>query len=257
MLQALLHGKLSRDQENAEDILTSNVFGLLRYLPAEQVLLPFLSQARALDRSYPLAWLCDRSTGIDLSPKDYDFWPFWNEPGSIYACEPDLVIRLRAGVGRKAIILIECKYRSGKSPVPSEIGVPPKDQLAREWDNLIRVAKREEAEPFLIYLTRNTEKPESEIQESIRHYRQERGSDQHPVMLWLTWQTLDQVLCRSPTDSVVLDLLAMLNRMRLVFFHGVRRLEDPPKLTWRFNQIPSRWWQGAAARAIQWRCPNE
>ena len=33
MLSALLHGKLSREQENMEDILTSIVFDTLRHLP--------------------------------------------------------------------------------------------------------------------------------------------------------------------------------------------------------------------------------
>ena len=45
MIHALLNGKLSADQENMEDILTSNVFGLLRYLPPEHGLLPFLAHA--------------------------------------------------------------------------------------------------------------------------------------------------------------------------------------------------------------------
>ena len=45
MLQALLRGKLSRVQENMEDVLTSTVFGLLRYFPVQSGLWPFLSHA--------------------------------------------------------------------------------------------------------------------------------------------------------------------------------------------------------------------
>lgn len=50
MLQAMLHGKLTRQEEEMEDLLTSNVFGLVKYLPPEMVLIPFLSQAKDPER---------------------------------------------------------------------------------------------------------------------------------------------------------------------------------------------------------------
>lgn len=37
MLEALLHGKLSRNQENMEDILASSVSGLLQLMPATEL----------------------------------------------------------------------------------------------------------------------------------------------------------------------------------------------------------------------------
>ncbi len=48
MLAALIAGKLSRMQENMEDILTSNVFGLMQYMPAADALVPFLRNVEAL-----------------------------------------------------------------------------------------------------------------------------------------------------------------------------------------------------------------
>jgi hypothetical protein len=42
MLQAMLRGKLTRSEEGMEDLLTSNTFGVLKYLPPEAALLPFL-----------------------------------------------------------------------------------------------------------------------------------------------------------------------------------------------------------------------
>ena len=45
MLQAMFHGKLTREEEGMEDLLTSNTFGLIKYLPPEAVLIPFLSLA--------------------------------------------------------------------------------------------------------------------------------------------------------------------------------------------------------------------
>jgi len=46
MLQAMLHGKLTRKEESMEDLLTSNAFGLMKYLPPEAALFPFLSLAK-------------------------------------------------------------------------------------------------------------------------------------------------------------------------------------------------------------------
>ena len=38
MIEALLHGKLSCKQENMEDILTSNVFGMLQYFDTSRAI---------------------------------------------------------------------------------------------------------------------------------------------------------------------------------------------------------------------------
>jgi len=45
MLRALLHGKVSPDTQGQEDYLTSCVFGVMKYLPAERLLLPYLGCA--------------------------------------------------------------------------------------------------------------------------------------------------------------------------------------------------------------------
>ena len=57
MLQAILKGKLSREQENMEDILTSNVFGLLRYVQPQEGILKYLSLAEDKDGKQPLKYL--------------------------------------------------------------------------------------------------------------------------------------------------------------------------------------------------------
>jgi hypothetical protein len=67
MLMVLLRGKLSRDQENMEDILTSNVFGVLQYLPPGAALVPFLHKVSTPEGKCPLA---------DLPPSaDASAWP--------------------------------------------------------------------------------------------------------------------------------------------------------------------------------------
>jgi hypothetical protein len=53
MLQALLRGKLSREHEEIEDILTSNVFGLLQYCDPSLVV-QFFAAARGLGTTHPV-----------------------------------------------------------------------------------------------------------------------------------------------------------------------------------------------------------
>ena len=49
VIPALLHGKLAVKQENMEDILTSNVFGMLEHVRPECGLFQFLAQAKAVE----------------------------------------------------------------------------------------------------------------------------------------------------------------------------------------------------------------
>ena len=125
MLQALLHGKLSREQENMEDILSSVVFGALEYLPGSFGLLPFLARSTDAAGNGPLQGVCHDS-GVT-----YEFWPWWTAEGGT-VCQPDVVIRIDEPSGGKWLLAIEAKYRSGKSSEADE-GLRPNDQLAREW----------------------------------------------------------------------------------------------------------------------------
>jgi hypothetical protein len=120
MLRALIHSKLSRDQENMEDILTSNVFGTLRYLSTAEVILSFLAKASTLNGDFPLAGLSARSK------VDFEFWPWLTAP-SCAGCEPDVLLRVDSPAGGKYLVLIEAKYRSGKSSkadLIDELGKP-------------------------------------------------------------------------------------------------------------------------------------
>src|SRR4051812_6030838 len=117
MIFAELHRKLgenySRAHERAEDLLTSTVFGLLRYLPPTDGLLAVLQRARGLvreegakTRPRPGRFDVEGITAVRL-----DFWPRWPGHG-----EPDLLLRLLDGAGAvRAVVLIEAKLHSPKS----------------------------------------------------------------------------------------------------------------------------------------------
>lgn len=80
-IMAEIKGKLSESSNNFErmkDLLTSNIFQLLRYIPPEFGILPILQQATNLEDS-PLS-----------IPKNILDWKinFW--PGDYKNCEPDI-----------------------------------------------------------------------------------------------------------------------------------------------------------------------
>jgi hypothetical protein len=148
MLKALLHGKLSREQENMEDIVTSNVFGTVQYLANSSDLIQFLSKAALLNREtgqegLPLG---DLPSNAHI---EFEFWPWLNDHVCA-GCEPDVLLRVDSGGDRRYLILIEVKYHSGKSSEASETteqtnsGDATKkaeDQLAKEWQQLQVLAK--------------------------------------------------------------------------------------------------------------------
>lgn len=253
MIHALLYGKLSREQENMEDILTSNVFGLMRYLPFNQGVIPFLK------KSVPFVGECAHlfeylSDDVDV---EYEFWPRWSEPGC-RACEPDLVLRIQAGA-RLCLICIEAKFRSGKSSMTdSEQGEHENnsgDQLVREWENLWRITKREKRhDAFLIYLTADYGKPIWDMNASASAAKDDRFGRS---LYWLSWRHLTHLFPFNTSSHVLNDLNAMVNRMGFFFFEGIHAY-PLPSYTWQFlmPKVEYSWVNGLEAITMKWRFDN-
>lgn len=232
MLMALLRGKLSRTQENLEDILTSNIFGALKYLAPEEGLLPFLSHAQTLDGKRPFE-------SVPAGTKvEYVFWP-WHAEQGCNGCEPDVELRILLPDGKKMSVFIECKYFSGKSSEEdSEEEIvetkqePPIDQLARQWSNLDVLAKREGAQPLLIYLTRDIGVPRDEL-EASRRAVQKGLSKSSFSCCWLSWHQLYEIGPQR-NSPIMADIRALLERLNLVFFHGISSFPSVGTVNWRF-----------------------
>jgi len=135
---------------NSEDLLTSNVFGLLKYLPSAIWLSPLLE----------LVFKGRMFRSIDRGKIQVEFWkklpasPTQRNREGVE--EIDIVIRVR-----HLIILIECKFRS---PVDlGHSGTSTRDQLARYLDAAAfnywpdSNAKRE---IYLVLLTDTKDEPE-------------------------------------------------------------------------------------------------
>lgn len=221
---ALIKGKLSREQENMEDILTSNIFGTLQYLLPSQGLLPFLAQA-AYTTNYPLENIKE---AVDVT---YDFWPHLNEPGC-NPCEPDVLIRLTTPHGEKYIILIEAKYLSGKSSERDE-KEHPNDQLAREYDNLGLLAEKEKRIPIFIYLTAGIGIPEDEINVSKEEIFKKRNINAD--IYWLSWRHFLPVIENS-NESMLKHLAQVMKKLNLIFFSGFSPIDSNISVSWCFSR---------------------
>ena len=257
MIPALLHHKLTFKQENMEDILTSNVFGMLKYhAQPKSGLFRFLASATTIDGCRPLASLLD---DLAEATVEYDFWPQWAH------CEPDVALNIRAK--SSCLVGIEAKYWSGKSsraveanesgtteeeegePGEEDEGGPdegsedqprdeeamrhPSDQLAREWENLVVKASKLHAQPVLIYLTADLHCPKEEILDSIKDCNKVPAGSPTPMICWLSWRELPR-LFRGTRDPHLADLAALADEMQLTFFQGVSDVAEI-HADWTFN----------------------
>jgi hypothetical protein len=234
MIFAELKGKLgstySRAHERGEDLLTSTVFGLLRYAPIQDTFLPLLEAARpvrlvddqaVVDSPGPVPWL----TTKPIHRVDLDFWPSFGKFG-----EPDVVVQLLDANGLSVhTVLIECKLFSPKSgsaeDTESEIRdivlspEPDPDQLVKYWQGLCRSASvTAGAIPLMIYLTSHVAPPLDELAEAKRRCPEMR-------LAWLSWRSIWEIAYRltnqlNPMPAMV-DLSRLLAHKRLTWFHGI------------------------------------
>jgi hypothetical protein len=231
MLDALLHGKLSQEQENMEDILTSFVFGMIKYLPPKDTLFPFLAKAELLTdatTTMPLEFLRQEP---ETTKVDYEFWPRLKEK-ECNPCEPDVLITItRQKPDPKIFILIEAKYRSGKSSHRDE-SKTPNDQLAKEWDNLKRRAEIQDAIPYLIYLTADFGFPVEQINESQDELKEDKRGE--GKIYWLSWRHFPS----TGQSKIAEDISKVLRaRLGLKFYEGISAHSVIP-ITWKFTKLP-------------------
>jgi hypothetical protein len=193
MLMAQLRGKLpSEIWLGSEDLLTSAVFGTLKYLPWTIV-------ANLLSRAVPL----EGSTRIALAERlEWHFWPWWG------SCEPDVVIE-----DTQTLCVVEAKLYAdfGESEL---VG----NQLDRQWRDGSRLAQETEKELWLLAVTNHTTPPAGTL------YRQLARSDaDYRRVCWLSWLTIAQFLHQNRecvAAEIFDDLMELLSRMGLAPFLG-------------------------------------
>lgn len=243
MFAAQIARKLTRREEEMEDLLTSNVFGLWRYLAPQVGLIQFLATSQRPDGG---------RLGVpdDARIEDMTFWPWLHEEGAKGA-EPDVLIKLLSSDQKTRLFLIEAKYLSEKSSLATEDGLP-NDQLAREMDNLRKIARKERISDFaVIYITAHTVMPIWDIEESVSELASKTGDGSADRFYWTTWRRLATILievlksCGEPALAMLRDLHSILCQLGLVFFENVQyqpwTLGTTP---WEFKRVkPSFIWQ--------------
>jgi len=249
MTIAEIHGKISEAgtnlSERMEDLLTSNVFGCMRYLPPEKALLPFLHIARSF---YGNAFtITDRIVKVH-----YSFWPWLKSPGCI-PCEPDVVLGLETEDHHVHLVLVEAKYYSGLSSEEDE-RPEPSDQLARELDNLDAVScvalgwkpELDIASRMLLFVTQHMGMPHDLLTQSVAEYRRKRNKDGD--IFWTSWRFLPSILEKNLETTfdvghraVLEDMLKLLLRKELTMFYGVEPVTQQFKLSgFEFYQLSPR-----------------
>jgi hypothetical protein len=192
MIFAEIHGKLgvnySRAHDRAEDLLTSTVFGLLRYIPSQDWLLAVMRRVRSVRSVEGIVTIQQDFEWLDVAKVatvTVDFWPYWTAIG-----EPDILLTLEDAVGcLVAMVLVEAKIHAPKSGRAVEDddeladdAIPDPDQLVRYWQGL-RNRVPGKAQARIIYLTKHGAPPTQELGESIRR---EPGMK----LAWLSWRDI-------------------------------------------------------------------
>lgn len=223
MFQALLKGKLSREQENLEDILTSCVFGLFKYLPPKKALVPFLALAQSeSDRpayDFPNQGVKDVTT---------ELWPQC-PLADLGIVEPDVKIEFETRGGERHCVFVEVKLHSPKSQ--HESGVLT-DQLAREWYALLNYVEGSSKRPHLLFVTADSHYPKAEVRESIEEFARKKPSLPALQCAWLSWCDVAAAFTHSQS-AALRDVAALCARLDLLPFSGIQ-FPGPVNIAWRY-----------------------
>ena len=253
MIDAELRGKLgrnySRAHERAEDVLTSTVFGLFRYIEWNQGLGAFLRRARSVslgaDGELTIAedesWIPCGGGASGVA----ELWP--RVP--VYG-EPDVLVRVFDAAGCcVAELIVEAKLWSGKSSsgghrpqsddvdrgsdpdsvvtdadeedseedASDDAGTPvDPDQLVRYWQ-LLRSRPTPAGQPLplraVVYLTAHPSPPDDELRESLEAASGIR-------LLWVSWHDAWDVARRCSGSLPADDLARLLAHKGMFRFQG-------------------------------------
>jgi hypothetical protein len=232
MLVAEIHGKRVAEAQDAEDYLTSAVFGHLRYIPPS-VFWPdlFALATRLPDSDGRETRLTEHLARSGHSIADYSqlsaiFWPRHPTCG-----EPDLLLRFHGGSRPALAILIEAKLWATKS------GVGENDQLIRYLrllDDLEAVDSRwaNDTGRLLVYLT--PRESSAEVLDSIDSPGCRSGDRDR--LFRLQWQDVllaarqAMATADEPWATMLRDVAEFLGRRGLEYFAGFRPWPGLPLL---------------------------
>lgn len=224
MIDAILKGKVSRDIEQMEDMLTSSVFGALKYSNSKY-LNTFIGKSVSLK---------DVELSKIIKINKIQKIIFWPKLFSEYCnkSEPDILIEAKSLDNKDLLFCVEAKLNSNKSSYPDDSKFP-NDQLAREYDNLFFLAQKRNIYNFyLIYLTKDIAPPVNDMKISINEYRLKRNKSME--LYWLNWQSLIPLI-KECADNMLIDIYNLLLKLDLNVFEGIPTFRFFIDTKWLFN----------------------
>jgi hypothetical protein len=254
MIEAFLQGKLTREQENLEDLLTSLVFGTFRRSSDPNAVVRFLALANPFPGHRNL--LCEHRGLAKADFDDYTFWPQWRRFNNVRFAEPDLELIVDAANGKRFRVVIEAKYKSGKSSEDEGLD-DVSDQLAKQWAHLEKLSADNGQIPLLIYLTADYAMPLQAIKDSMsalqRNYSSLNSSEIN--ICWLSWRVLfdamsDPVLFDGRDERLWKELHCVVDHLGLYWFRGIGDFKGLPAMNYRFSRSIN--WEFGSIRKISW-----
>ena len=204
MYSAELHGKLSQEQEDQEDILTSNVFSFFKYADRREFLYHYL-----LLLNLPVS-------AEDALKAEFIFWPRFDDH-----TEPDLVL-----IVGPYYLLIEAKYHSGFGQETKQ----REHQIIREIKGGKNDADAQEKVFRIVALTAHySEKPEI-LREIPEEYRANVICTNWQAITALLYQRLTSATLSMETRLFAADLYELLVKKNLRSYEGIKLLPHYPEL---------------------------
>ena len=260
MTIAELHGKLSPDRttganERMEDLLTSDVFGTMKYIGWQHGFLDWFLRATPAPINPSPPPIENYLLQGEIKCLKYSFWPRLKNNR-----EPDLALLFCFETGNILLILVEAKYLSGTSDWESDEEVNPLgltgNQIADQVQGIKAMGERDifkwfEASEAIqnfnidarinkihLFLTIHTILPKYDYEYATKHI-----SDSWPIdSYWLSWTSLAECVKghldqkNNGAKALLKDMYDLLKRKGLIPFKGFSR--EP----WRPIHENSRFW---------------
>lgn len=233
MTIAEIHGKISSGGGNLsdrlEDLLTSDVFGPLRYLPFTEGLFCVLGKARLYIDPDTTFYAKFGKNRLHEPEVEVEFWPRTG------CSEPDVLVKFG-----DHLVVIEAKYLSGKSGDfdPENAETASSDQLAREFRDLLEY-EGDFPNRTLIYLTAHSTLPKEDLDKSYCAVDGEENKEKfRQNTYWLSWfeirNAVEELLDEQEDQNKKLILDDIIN---LFYRKGFRKFDGFDKI--ELNKVGS------------------
>ncbi len=244
MTIAELHGKLNPERpqgvsERMEDLLTSDVFGTMKYAGWDKGFIDWIKKAEAAPVSPTAPPITSLFGTRGISQVDYRFWPVLTNRR-----EPDLALLVTIESHKFLLILVEAKYFSGTSDSDDEEWAEQRDltgsQLADQVLGLYKMSEKEllqwfdiaekgqkplqnhELTKIHLFITKNSILPVLDYERAVKKMK-----GPWPVSsYWISWNDLSGCIEKhldqriSGQKELIQDLCLLLQKKGLVPFSG-------------------------------------